>query len=97
LTAGEVARELGVQPVTVRKWAAEGRIPCDRTLGGHRRFSLEEVRRATCATARDAQPVISTLRAEIGLATVKPLHASLFGSVARGTEHPGSDVDLLVV
>lgn len=97
LTAGEVARELGVQPVTVRKWAAEGMIPCTRTAGGHRRFALDEVRRAVGAFSGDADMVLSVLRAVIGPATVKPLHVSLFGSVARGTERPGSDVDLLVV
>ena len=45
----------------------------------------------------DAGLVMSTLREEIERAVVRPLHASLFGSVARGTEQQGSDVDLLVV
>jgi predicted nucleotidyltransferase len=40
---------------------------------------------------------MSALREEIERAVVQPLHASLFGSVARGTEQQGSDVDLLVV
>jgi predicted nucleotidyltransferase len=40
---------------------------------------------------------VLTLQQEIKKASVKPLHASLFGSVARGTEQAGSDVDLLVV
>lgn len=97
LTAGEVARELGVQPVTVRKWASDGIIPCTRTAGGHRRFTLAEVRKAVGALGGDADVVLSVLQTAISSAAVKPLHVSIFGSVARGTEGPGSDVDLLVV
>ena len=86
-----------MQPVTVRKWAAKGKIPCDLTAGGHRRFALDEVRQAIGTPRGDASLVLSTLRREIDMAAVKPLHVSLFGSVARGTERPGSDVDLLVI
>jgi excisionase family DNA binding protein len=38
VTRGAVARLLGVSPNTVSRWAREGRIQCQRTLGGHRRF-----------------------------------------------------------
>jgi excisionase family DNA binding protein len=38
LTRADVARLLGVSANTVARWAREGRIPCHRTLGGHRRF-----------------------------------------------------------
>jgi excisionase family DNA binding protein len=38
LTRTEVARRLGVSPNTVSRWAREGRLPCQLTLGGHRRF-----------------------------------------------------------
>ena len=33
-----VARLLGVSPNTVTRWAREGRLPSQLTLGGHHRF-----------------------------------------------------------
>ena len=38
LTRAQVAALLGVSPNTVARWARSGRIPCQLTLGGHRRF-----------------------------------------------------------
>jgi excisionase family DNA binding protein len=38
LTRSEVSRLLGVSPNTVTRWAREGRLPCQVTLGGHHRF-----------------------------------------------------------
>jgi excisionase family DNA binding protein len=48
LTPSEVASALGVSPNTVTRWAREGRMPYQMTLGGHRRFDaavIEELRR----------------------------------------------------
>lgn len=45
-SARDVAAAFGVAPVTVRLWASQGRLPHSRTLGGHRRFDLDEVRLA---------------------------------------------------
>jgi excisionase family DNA binding protein len=47
LTRSEVAHILCVSPTTVTRWAREGRLPCQKTLGGHHRFErtvIEEVR-----------------------------------------------------
>jgi len=44
LTPGEVAAEFRVDPKTVTRWAAAGRIGSIRTPGGHRRFRESEVR-----------------------------------------------------
>jgi excisionase family DNA binding protein len=44
LTASEAAALLGVSVATVRGWADQGRLPSHRTVGGHRRFELEELR-----------------------------------------------------
>jgi excisionase family DNA binding protein len=48
LTRADVARLLGVSPNTVSRWAREGKLPCQMTLGGHRRFDVavvEKIRR----------------------------------------------------
>jgi excisionase family DNA binding protein len=44
LTPGEVATLFRVDPKTVTRWAASGRIGSIRTPGGHRRFRESEVR-----------------------------------------------------
>jgi excisionase family DNA binding protein len=44
LTSGEVAALLRVDPKTVTRWAAAGRIGSLRTPGGHRRYRESEVR-----------------------------------------------------
>ncbi|PSK92814.1 excisionase family DNA binding protein [Murinocardiopsis flavida] len=44
LTPGEVASLFRVDPKTVTRWAASGRISSIRTPGGHRRFRESEVR-----------------------------------------------------
>lgn len=45
LSSGEVAEIFGVDPKTVGRWEAAGRLNAQRTLGGHRRFSEAEVYR----------------------------------------------------
>ena len=44
LTPAEVATMFRVDPKTVTRWAASGRITSIRTPGGHRRFRESEVR-----------------------------------------------------
>jgi excisionase family DNA binding protein len=58
LTPGEVATLFRVDPKTVTRWAAAGRISSIRTPGGHRRFREAEVR-ALLEGGREipAQPV----------------------------------------
>lgn len=43
LTTKDVAELLRVSPDTVRLYARQGRIPCETTPGGHRRFRRELV------------------------------------------------------
>ena len=44
LRASEVAMLFDVSPKTVARWAKEGRLPFQRTLGGHRRYPEPETR-----------------------------------------------------
>jgi len=39
-----VAELFDVSPKTVTRWAQKGRIPCFKTLGGHRRYDGTQVR-----------------------------------------------------
>lgn len=43
MTPGEVARLFRVDPKTVTRWSAAGKLTCVRTLGGHRRFRKSEI------------------------------------------------------
>ncbi|MDA0682836.1 MAG: excisionase family DNA-binding protein [Bacteroidetes bacterium] len=43
----EAADQLGVHPVTLRRWAESGKIESVRTPGGHRRFPESELKRLT--------------------------------------------------
>ena len=55
LTPGEVASLFRVDPKTVTRWAAAGRISSIRTPGGHRRFRESEIR-ALLGTDAPAAP-----------------------------------------
>ncbi|CAN5260959.1 developmental transcriptional regulator BldC [soil metagenome] len=45
LTPSEVAALFRVNPKTVTRWARAGKLNAIRTLGGHRRFRVSEIRR----------------------------------------------------
>lgn len=45
LTPAEVAALFRVNPKTVTRWARAGKLTAIRTLGGHRRFRVSEIRR----------------------------------------------------
>lgn len=55
MSRSEVAQVLEVAPVTVARWAAQGKLPYAMTLGGRRRFRREDIlaiaRRLTQAPA----------------------------------------------
>jgi excisionase family DNA binding protein len=44
LRVGEVAEILQVCPKTVCRWAMDGKLPFQRTLGGHRRYPETAIR-----------------------------------------------------
>lgn len=43
LRSDEVAALLGVSSRTVTKWATQGKLPCIRTIGGHRRYREADI------------------------------------------------------
>jgi hypothetical protein len=45
-TTRDIARALEIDEQTVRRYARDGLIPFAETLGGHRRYDLDEVRTA---------------------------------------------------
>jgi excisionase family DNA binding protein len=45
LKTAEVAEMLHVSPKTVTRWAKDGKLPHSRTLGGHRRFPADEIKK----------------------------------------------------
>jgi excisionase family DNA binding protein len=44
LRSAQVAAILQVSPKTVVRWAQQGLLPCQRTLGGHRRYPEPAIR-----------------------------------------------------
>ena len=44
LRVGEAAEILQVSPKTVCRWAMDGKLPYQRTLGGHRRYPEQAIR-----------------------------------------------------
>jgi excisionase family DNA binding protein len=56
LTRSEVSRLLGVSPNTVTRWAREGRLSCQVTLGGHHRFDRELVEQLRKSLYRAGKP-----------------------------------------
>lgn len=55
LSRGEAAQRLGVPPRTIQQWAIDGKIPCIRTFGGHRRFAIKDLD-AMAQQARKRRP-----------------------------------------
>ena len=53
LTPSEVAEIFRVNPKTVTRWARTGRLQAIKTIGGHRRYRLSEVRKAVEAANSD--------------------------------------------
>ncbi len=45
LKTAEVADILHVSPKTVTRWAKDGKLPHSRTLGGHRRFPNQDIKK----------------------------------------------------
>jgi predicted nucleotidyltransferase len=86
----DLAVDLDVQERTLRRAAAQGTLRARRT--GPRRLTLEAGEREYL---RAHWPLISALRRTLRTEQRVRL-AVLYGSIARGDEDEGSDIDLLV-
>lgn len=97
LTPAEVAQMFRVSPKTVTRWARAGRISAVRTLGGHRRFRADEIRKllagvegitATSSRATSGPALPSTAqtqdRARAKLVLAQTAHAPLRTQPADG-------------
>lgn len=41
----EAAKAIGVSVDSLRRWERKGKITSERTIGGHRRYSIEKLRK----------------------------------------------------
>ena len=53
LWPAEVAAILQVSPKTISRWAKQGLLPYQRTLGGHRRYPEAAIRELAASLARE--------------------------------------------
>ncbi len=94
LTTKEVARLLRVSEATVKRWADDGRLNSDKTVGGHRRFSIQAVAhlRREQGIGQESQPPLR--RAARSKAHNKHLlsSASFLEFLLRGYEREAASV-----
>jgi excisionase family DNA binding protein len=55
LRTAEVAAILQVSPKTIARWAKEGRLPYQRTLGGHRRYPEPAIRELAASLVQEVR------------------------------------------
>jgi excisionase family DNA binding protein len=56
LPTSHVADLLHVSPKTIARWATDGRLPSQRTLGGHRRDPEPAIRQLAASPAQGVRP-----------------------------------------
>jgi excisionase family DNA binding protein len=84
LSTAETARLAGVGTTSVKRWADEGLLSCQKTAGGHRRFARHEVERFLCELSPNA--LFKTSQSWLELLTfagTPKLHAALLESRGR--------------
>lgn len=90
ITLADLAREMGVDARTMRRAAADGTIRCERVSPRRQSVDQNEYRYAMAHW-----PLLAKLRQMLRTESNVRL-ALLYGSTARGTETPSSDIDVLV-
>jgi excisionase family DNA binding protein len=71
----ELSRMWNVSESTVKRWADSGELRCIKTVGGHRRFQLEEISRFQRSQGFDAVGILGDLDANAE--TTDPLERAL--------------------
>jgi excisionase family DNA binding protein len=89
LTPGEVAALFRVDPKTVTRWAASGRISSIRTPGGHRRYREVEIRALLGIDDNDRPGQASEPADSIGRVRSRTIGALLGLHSPRGRAVPG--------
>jgi excisionase family DNA binding protein len=56
LRSAEVAAILQVSPKTIARWAQQGLLPYQRTLGGHRRYPEPAIRELAASLVQEVRP-----------------------------------------
>lgn len=93
LTTREVAQLIGVGAATVKRWAEKRVLHSERTVGGHRRFRLEDVERFlrnhSLGSKRraDGRLRIATVSDRIVRADPETTSLALFKALVAGHEH----------
>jgi len=55
LRSAEVAAILQISPKTVARWTQQGRLPYQRTLGGHRRYPEQTIRELAASLRQEVR------------------------------------------
>jgi excisionase family DNA binding protein len=55
LRTSQVADLLQVSPKTIARWAKDGRLPFQRTLGGHRRYPEPAIRQLLASLTQEVR------------------------------------------
>jgi excisionase family DNA binding protein len=55
LRSAEVAALLQVSPKTIARWSQQGRLPFQRTLGGHRRYPEPAIRQLLASLTQEVR------------------------------------------
>ena len=71
ISLGQASRLLGVAPSTLRYWADRGIVRCHRTLGGHRRFTYDEIHQVRNRIAAKLGPSVSLPPPEVVLSDTR--------------------------
>ena len=88
LTTKEVARLLHVSEATVKRWADDGALRSEKTVGGHRRFSIQAIARVRRERGLGQETKLAGRPTARKRTAIKPLRspAAFLDLILRGDE-----------